>query len=478
MLVQVQVAVEPAPLRRRIRRLLEAIPSLTVRDADHVSLAETVASFDGDLLVVSRSRVHDAPEAWASSLRQLPEAPEVVVLSEQEDPRERASYLAAGYLAVLFTGLPDQVLGDALRAVIERRRSDAIRRLKGDRGHRQTLGDFVAASPAMRRFLATVNRVVNSDSALLILGETGVGKEWLARAIHTGGPRSTSPFLAVNCAALPEGILESELFGHERGAFTGASRAHRGYFEAAHSGTIFLDEVAELPLHLQSKLLRVLEDHAIVRLGGERAVPVDVRVMAATNRDLEEEVAGRRFRNDLYYRLAVVTLTVPPLRERREDVPVLVQEYFEHYRATLGRNVHSIRPDAMEAMLDYAWPGNVRELINVVERAVLLCPGTEIRREDLPPALSGRVQPHTQDLVAFPQEWLGGTLPEARNAVQARLDRAYLQSLLKRTGGRVGEAARRAGINVRTLYDLMRRHGLRKEDFRHTEAAEALQDSR
>jgi transcriptional regulator with GAF, ATPase, and Fis domain len=285
--------------------------------------------------------------------------------------------------------------------------------------------------------------------------------------VHAEGPRSGGPFLAVNCGALPEGLLESELFGHERGAFTGAERAHRGCFEMAHLGTLFLDEIAELPLHLQSKLLRVLEDRRIVRLGGEKPVPVDVRLIAATNRDLEEEVRARRFRADLYYRLAVVTLTVPPLRDRREDVPALVRDYFDHFRATLGRDVRSIHPGALAALVAYSWPGNVRELINVVERAVLLCPGHEVGRADLPRTLTGpRAAPPPGPFAALPEAWRSLKLREARREVTTVFESAYLRDLLRETGGRVGEAARRAGINERTLYGMMQRHGLRKEEFR------------
>jgi transcriptional regulator with GAF, ATPase, and Fis domain len=233
-----------------------------------------------------------------------------------------------------------------------------------------------------------VRRLVASDSNLLILGETGVGKEWLARAVHNEGPRSGGPFLAVNCAALPDALLESELFGHERGAFTGAVRAHRGAFELAHRGTLFLDEVGELPLPLQAKFLRVIEERRITRLGGERAFGVDVRVMAATNRDLEAEVRARRFRADLYYRLGVVALTLPPLRDRVEDVPGLAASALRAAEARVGRPGLSIEPEAMAALVAYAWPGNVRELRNVIERAALLAPGDRLSLADFPRAIS------------------------------------------------------------------------------------------
>ncbi|UCF40327.1 MAG: sigma-54-dependent Fis family transcriptional regulator, partial [Gemmatimonadota bacterium] len=268
------------------------------------------------------------------------------------------------------------------------------------------------------------------------------------------------------------GLLESELFGHEQGAFTGATRARRGYFELAHGGTLFLDEVVDLPAHLQVKLLRALEDRRVQRVGGERAIPVNVRIMAATNRLPEGEVEAQRLRADLYYRLAVVTLTVPPLRERREDVLPLVRSYLEHFSRHLGRQVTSIAPDALECLERYPWPGNVRELINVIERAVLLCGGTELGVTDLPRGITGRRGAGHQR-VEESEAW--GTsldrlqavpLGQARREVVAAFERRYLTELLKATGGRVGETARRAGINERSLYILMRRHGLAKEAFK------------
>jgi DNA-binding NtrC family response regulator len=285
--------------------------------------------------------------------------------------------------------------------------------------------------------------------------------------MHAEGPRRRGPFVAVNVAALPEGLLESELFGHEQGSFTGAVRTHRGCFEMAHEGTLFLDEMGELPSHLQSKLLRVLEERKVVRVGGEAPIAVDVRVTAATNRDLEEEVRARRFRADLYYRLAVVTLTLPPLRERREDIPELARDHLDHFRVALGRDVRSLHPDAMAALVEHNWPGNVRELINVMERAVLLCPGPEIHREDLPRSVTGPPATRSGAAPFAPDDaWRDRTLSQARREMNAVFERTYLEALLRSCSGRVGEAARRAGINERTLYELMRRHRLKKEDFR------------
>jgi len=464
MLIRVLVAVDPPAVRRRVARLVRGpgieLTSMSVRS----SVWERLNREEVDLVLLGTDGT-EPPPTFIAAIRDLPDRPEIIVLRPREDAEERARLLASGCLAVLWLGLPDAMLSGTIKVFVDRRRDDALRRMRADRpDERYSLSDFIYESPAMRRFLALARRVVPSESALLILGETGVGKERLARAVHAEGPRAGGPFLAVNCGALPESLLESELFGHEEGAFTGATRAHRGYFEMAHRGTLFLDEIGEMPPHVQVKLLRVLEDRRVLRVGGERPVKVDVRVMAATNRELEADVASRRFRSDLYYRLAVVTLTLPPLRERREDIPLLVRHYVEHFRALVGRPVTGVGAEAMSALAAYDWPGNVRELINVVERAVLLAPFAELRVADLPPGIvarsgtagDGPVLPLADD------RWLDRPLAEARAAFEAR----YVAATLAATRGRVSEAARRAGVNPRTLFDLMRRHGLAKEAFK------------
>ena len=275
---------------------------------------------------------------------------------------------------------------------------------------------------------------------------------------------------------------QSELFGHEEGAFTGATRARRGYFELAHHGTIFLDEIGEMPLHLQVKLLRALEDRSIRRVGSESPVEINVRIVAATNRNLKQEMEAKLFRPDLYYRLAVVTLTVPPLRERLEDIPDLAHAFLERSRRGLGRHVTGFLPEAMEALWRHKWPGNVRELINVIERAVLLAPAKQIRLADLrggdgwtlatDSAIAGVVddavpEPRTRE--ATEPQWesfLGKPYSAARKELLKAFERDYLLRSLVETGGRIGQTAKRAGINERTLYAMMKRHGLRKEDFR------------
>jgi DNA-binding NtrC family response regulator len=471
MLIRVLLAVEPAPLRRRIQRLLKANDVSFVRSSTRGRrLGAATPGADFDLWVVSRSRLGDAALDAVRSVRELPEQPEVVVVTDVEDARDRSALLGAGCLAVVNHRVPDDTLAETFTALLHRRQEQVEQGLRAERfDERPSLKDFVSRSPAIQSFMHTAQRLARSDSSLLILGETGVGKERLAQALHSDGPRGAAPFVPVNCGALPESLIESELFGHEEGAFTGASRARRGYFELAHKGTLFLDEIAETPLHLQVKLLRALETRTIQRVGGERPLQVDVRVMAATNRDLESEVAARRFRPDLYYRLAVVTLSIPPLRKRREDVPELVETYVQRFRVHLGREVTGCSPEALEALVAYDWPGNVRELINVIERAVLLCSGDEIGLRDLPQNVAARGAGPALDeagILAPQESWVDRPLREVKESVVASVERRYVGQLLHATRGRIGETAKRAGLNERALYALMKRHGLKKEDFR------------
>jgi DNA-binding NtrC family response regulator len=336
---------------------------------------------------------------------------------------------------------------------------------------RPRLADFASPSPAMVTFLNLVRRVVDSPTTLVVQGETGVGKEHLARAIHAEGSRSDSPFVAIDCGAIPADLMESELFGHERGAFTGAERRRRGLFEIAGAGTLLLDEIGEMPLSLQVKLLGVLERRVIQRIGGEAEIPVKARIIAATNRDLKKEVAAGKFREDLYYRLAVFPLLIPPLRQRTEEIPFLAERVVRWARDRLGRpQVTGISPAAMERLLRYRWPGNVRELQNVLERAVLLTRSTRILPRDLPPEMRREAERAAEDEPAtaglFRKSTLALSLAEARRDVMDRFELEYLRRELTRTAGSVGLTAAAAGITPRSLYDKMKAHGLRKEDFR------------
>ena len=470
MILRAALLIERQKLRDHLAKQLAGSDIVCERIHPGRHAWERVIRRGADIIVISQSMIPEPVDGNIAVLADLPEVPTAVVISGSESVEEHAILLAAGCDTVLYAGLPEQRLVDAIHAVLDSRRQLVRQDLAGRKPTYQArLGDFVSESPRIQMFMATVRRIVPSSSSLLILGETGVGKEHLARAIHAEGPRSAKPFVAINCAALPEQLLESELFGHEEGAFTGATRSRRGAFEMAHEGTIFLDEIGEIPLQSQTKLLRVLQDFEVRRVGAERTIQVDVRVIAASNEDLEAESHARRFRRDLFYRLSVVALTVPSLRDRREDIPALAEDYIARLGTRIGRDVGSIASDALDRLCRYDWPGNVRELINVIERAMLLCEGDEITLADLPAKIA---YPEQADVSAstsmgeLPREWRGKTLPEVRTTVVENVERSYLRMVLTETGGRVGLAAQRAGVHPRGLYDKMQKYGLRKEEFR------------
>ncbi len=308
---------------------------------------------------------------------------------------------------------------------------------------------IITRNQRMEDLLAQAKLVASGDASVFITGESGAGKEMLARAIHRASRRAGGPFVAVNCGAIPEPLLESELFGHVKGAFTGALRDHDGLFQAASGGTLFLDEIGDMPLPLQVKLLRVLEDRHVRPIGSTRPLAVDVRIISATHRDLEKERAVGNFREDLYYRLNVVSLAIPPLGERREDIPVLATHFLQRLTQRYGKPINAFAPEAMELLVNASWPGNVRQLYNVVEQTVALCT-TEI----IPATL---VQNAIQEEQAAVEP-----LEEARR----RFERDYLVRVLKLTGGNVSQAARLARRNRTEFYKLLQRHSLEPALFK------------
>lgn len=337
--------------------------------------------------------------------------------------------------------------------------SRAVHR-QSERQRRQFGADpILADSPSMQRLLTSLERVARSRTAsILIHGETGSGKELVARRIHYLSPLVGGPFVDLNCGAIPDTLLESELFGHERGAFTDAKQAKEGLFELAHGGTLFLDEIAEMPGNLQSKLLRVLETKTFRRVGGTRDVRVEVRILAATNRDLFAEVKAGHFREDLYYRLSVVPLQVPPLRERREDIPGLLRVFLDHFNREMGHAVHGVTPRAQERLVAYAWPGNVRELKNTVEQMVLMCAGDTIDEEDLPDTIRLRA-PAPPSAARAEDLFRPGTVPTLEEVEGAAIAHALAETRGNRT-----RAAQLLGISRQTLRTKIERYGLDSGD--------------
>ena len=327
-------------------------------------------------------------------------------------------------------------------------------------------GAIVGSCPAMREVYKSVGRVAAQDVPVLITGESGTGKELVALAIYQHGPRARAPFLALNCAAIPENLLESELFGHEKGAFTGADRRRIGKFEQCNGGTLFLDEIGDMPLALQAKILRLLQEQVFERVGGSETVRTDVRLIAATHRDLKAASAEGKFRPDLYYRLGVFTIHLPPLRERREDLPLLVQHYLRRFSRELAREVREIAPEAMERLRFYAWPGNVRELQSVLKQALLRASGPVLLPTFLPD-LSGEpggpaAEPSAPDLGlgAYSRQRLGPDAHDLYADVHRELDRLFLSRVMAYTHGNQNQAARLLGIARQTLRQKLRDLGL------------------
>ncbi|MDP1992724.1 MAG: sigma-54 dependent transcriptional regulator [Syntrophales bacterium] len=328
-----------------------------------------------------------------------------------------------------------------------------IQRLKNFLEEEYDFGNIVTRSEKMQRVLETVSRIADGDSTVYIQGESGTGKELIAKAIHMASGRKDKSFIALNCAAIPEALLESKLFGHEKGAFTGATQGARGSFTQAHTGTIFLDEIGDMSLTIQAKVLRVLQERQFYPVGSEKLIEVDVRVIVATNKDLEEEVKKGLFRNDLYYRIHVIPIQLPPLRERKEDIQLLVDHFLKKYNDRMKKAIKGVTPDAMNKLMLHDWPGNVRELENTVESAMAMTQQDYITEDYI---LQSRASSAKETLKP---------LREAKNA----FEKSYLISLLQACKGNVSDAAELAGKYRADFYSLLNKHNLNAADFRNTE---------
>jgi two-component system response regulator GlrR len=349
---------------------------------------------------------------------------------------------------------PQEMLCQIERALENSRLASEIKRLKGLLEEKYDFPNIIARSEGMQRVMEVVSRVAKTDSTVFIHGESGTGKELIAKVTHVASTRKDKPFVAINLAAIPETLLESELFGYEKGAFTGAIRSSKGFFSQAHEGTIFLDEIGDMPFSTQGKLLRVLQERQFYSIGNEKPIEVDVRLIVATNKVLEDQVKKGLFREDLFYRIRVIPIYLPPLRERKEDIPLLVEHFLKKFRLEMKKEVKRLTPQALLKLMLYDWPGNVRELENTIEYAVAMT-HEDVINEDLILQTEGAVS----------QEALK-SLKEARDA----FEKNYLIYLLEVCKGNVSKAARLAGKHRPDLYDLLKKHGLNLSSFKKTES--------
>jgi DNA-binding NtrC family response regulator len=322
---------------------------------------------------------------------------------------------------------------------------------------RSGYGRLIGQTMPMRKVFDMIDKVSQSDITVLIQGESGTGKELVAWEIHRRSSRHSKPFITMNCAALPENLIESELFGHERGAFTGAVRQRKGKFEVAHEGSIFLDEIGDMSLNTQSKVLRVLQEKKFERLGGNETLEVDARIISATHKNLLEEMEKGGFRKDLYYRLKVIDIMIPPLRERKEDIPILVEHYLAEFSRRHGKKIEGIEPGAMKQMVEFHWPGNVRQLVNILERSVVLAVGPVLKKEDLPDDMNLRSkfdEGFLEDMMHLP-------FKQAKEKITERFMREYLARKLRENDGNISHTAAELGIHRQSLQTMMRRLGIK-----------------
>jgi len=394
---------------------------------------------------------------------------ECVIMTAYSKVEDAVAAVRAGAYDFLTKPFPsfDAVAITVAKAAERRRLIAKTRSLEEQLDRGPGFGEIIGQSGPMRAVFRLVEGVASASSTVLILGESGTGKELIARAIHRSSARASKPFVAVNCSSIPDTLIESELFGHVKGAFTNANTSRAGLFEVADKGTLFLDEVGDLSLAAQVKLLRALQEGEIKRVGANETRVVDVRVVAATNVDLAEKIAGGRFREDLYYRLNVIAIELPTLRERRDDIPILAQHFLRKFARKSGKDVKRFAPDTLATLTAYSWPGNVRQLENAIERAVVLARGDELTTDDLPDAIGGDARLATQQAVGSVSDavdLLAKTLSdvpyaEAKRRVVRDFDRAYAQQLLERSNGNVSEAARLAGLDRSNFRRVLRKHG-------------------
>jgi two-component system response regulator HydG len=446
------LVVDDDPAHRTMLRTLLTGWGYGIAEADDGSTAiEKVHEQAFDLVLMDIRMIKVSGLEALTEIKAFNPAIPVIIMTAYSSVETAVDALKSGAYDYLTKPLDFDELRLAMeRAMDHRQLREENRLLRESLGNHFDRQNIIGRSPAMVRLLETVAQVAPSEATVLLTGESGTGKEMIAGAIHFNSPRKDGPFVKLNCAAITETLLESELFGHERGAFTGAHKRKEGRFRQAHGGSIFLDEISEMSLAMQVKLLRVLQEREITRVGGEEVIKVDVRLVAATNKDLLQEIETGRFRDDLYYRLNVVTLHMPPMRERREDIPLLAQHFLEMFSDKNRKQIKGFTPQAMDQLLKYEWPGNVRELMNAVERGVVLSGSEYLDIEDLPLMLKDELSEEE----THPKEAIPGDLP------LDEVEKASILKTLELTGGNKSEAARRLGITRRTLHKKLKKYGV------------------
>jgi DNA-binding NtrC family response regulator len=443
---------------------LRAMLKLALESQDHVVIEardqeEAVAALRSSqpALVLSDLRLPKGDGMGVlRAVKELDSELPVIVMTAHGSIQDAVDAMKQGALDFLAKPVdPDHLLLLVSRALEQRRLLSEYRLLKEEAAARRGGPSIIGDAPALRNVLNAIDRAASTDTTVLLEGESGTGKELCARALHNASVRANGPFVAINCAAIPENLLEAELFGYERGAFTGATQRKIGKFELAQRGTIFLDEIGEMPLALQAKMLRAIETKRIERLGGNTSIQVDVRIVAATNRLLRQAVALRQFREDLYFRLSVFPVVVPPLRDRKEDIPKLAHHFVERVARDVGKKL-TLSPEALETLVEYAWPGNVRELQNAIERAVILADGEVLMPRHLhlsPPQSAAPDDPWDQ------LDWTGSLADvAARFATEA--EKRKIALALKQASNDKGRAADILNINFKTLSAKLRQYGL------------------
>jgi DNA-binding NtrC family response regulator len=459
---------DEAASRYGMRRALEK-EGFIIYEAENTLEAESQIELQHPQVVLLDIKLsHESGLEYLPKIIASPNPPMVIMITAHGSEKLAVEAIKKG--AYNYLAKPFDV--EELRIIVKNASETFILRqenfeLKTKLAETRSFGSLIGSSPLMRRVYSLIEKVAQTNVSVLITGESGTGKDVVAREIHMRGSEREGNFVAINCAAMPENLIESELFGHEKGAFTGASSKRIGKFEAANKGTLFLDEIGDMSLVTQAKVLRVLEDKSFQRLGSNESLSSDVRIISATNKDLEREVEAQRFRADLFYRLAIVTIHLPPIRERKEEIPELVHHFLSTFAVIYKKKVLRISKDAMNQFLNFEWPGNIRQLKNCIERAVVLSETEEITLNELPSELLSKPRVSQLDIE---NDYLNSMMSVDYQEAKKAFERFYIENCLKETSGNITQAALRMGIHRQSLQHKIKELGLTKKFTRDLES--------